>query len=439
MLNVITAWLARLTQNRPGLLGWPVFYVVVFGVYIGIIAVMLWRTWRDGRSTPATHRSRFWFTALLLLSAVHGLLYSVINPPWFAPDEPSHFEYARLMSDLQHEPTLEDIKPEVQREMLTSMHGFNFWQLNRMAVPERPPTSFASGLSGDWKDIPPTFVVNDQFLWYFPQIGNEPPLYYSLVSPAFWSFLTGGDVLLQMYAVRWITLLLYVACVAITFGAVRALFPADSDMAPGVAVLLSLLPMLTYLGTAVNDDLIGAALSTAWFAAAGLIFVRGWSWKRGALGIGLTLSAVLTKKTTLFLYPLALVALVLYVWSRHPLRLKRKWGLALAGAALVAAVVLGSTFFASGQADLWVGWPDAQGVERTSVHANSGTYALRLSAAGDRSSRVTQWLSNSAVIDLRGQAVILKAAVASGSDRATGRLLLTDDARLAVCVVCGHG
>jgi len=136
----------------------------------------------------------------------------------------------------------------------------------------------------------------------------------------------------------------------------------------------------------------------------------------------------LTKKTTLFLYPLALVALVLYVWSRHPLRLNHKWGLTLIGAVLVAAaVVAGSAFFASGQADLWVGWPDAQGVERTSARADNGTYALRLNATSDRPSRVTQWLSNNAVIDLRGKTVVLTVAVSSVADRATGRLLFTDD------------
>ena len=273
----ISANLSAAIHNRPGLLGTPNFYLFLLILYGTLaLAVLLWALYTPRYSTQ--RRKRILLGSLALLAAVHGFVYSVVNPPWFAPDEPSHFEYARGLASLQRIPSIADISQEAQAPILTSMYESDFWRLNGMTKPDKAPAAFGSGLSGDRKGIPSSFVVEDRFLWYFPQIGNEPALYYLYVWPAFLPQLSHGSAIFQHYWVRWLTVLLYIGCVVLTFLIGTLIFDDIMHGAMGAAILVLFQPMLTYMGSAVNNDVAAAFLASLWFFSAALLFLRGWTW-----------------------------------------------------------------------------------------------------------------------------------------------------------------
>ena len=443
--------LAALAQGRPGLLGMPGFYVLAIALYVAsVLGVGLWWTWSERSSRPA------WQLALGLawLAILHGWVYSVVNPPWFAPDEPSHFEYAQAMADRGRVPALADLPTLDQAPVLASMYQFDFWRLNGMAVPDRAPSAFAAGLTGDWKEMPATFVVDDRFLWYYPQIGNEPPLYYLWTTPAFWS--SQDDVLSAHYRMRWLTLLLYVGCVLLVYLIAGTLWPRSQPRhAPATASLVLFLPMLSYMGTSVNNDVAAALVATAWFAVAARLFLRGWSWPRILLLLLLTALGLITKKTTLYLAPLLAIAMLLYLWMAHPLgrrdapapasaedaarnrRLRRAvaWlGLAV-GVLLIAA---SASVFAPAPAHArnWMARPAPDRPARSGDRAFDGAHAFHLTSQND--SAVVQRLSSSRLRAVRGRDVVLQAMVSGAADGQVGRLeLVTNRERIGQVFTAG--
>ena len=105
--------LTGLTQGRPGLLGWPGFYLLLAAAYAGIALAVLAKLVRLARQPGAAPADNRWLGWLVLLGLAHGLVYSVAYPPWFAPDEPCHFEYARLIAGLGRVPTAAGISHDL--------------------------------------------------------------------------------------------------------------------------------------------------------------------------------------------------------------------------------------------------------------------------------------------------------------------------------------
>ncbi|GIV79412.1 MAG: hypothetical protein KatS3mg050_3806 [Litorilinea sp.] len=370
--------------------------------------------------------------AFLLLALVHGLLYSLLNPPWFAPDEPSHFEYARLLYEQGRVPVAADISAPLQQEILASMYTFDFWRLNGMETPAHAPVAFGWGLSGDWEGIPPTFVVDGQFLWYFPQVGNEPPLYYVWAWPAFIATLSQGSILWQHYGVRWLSLLLYVACVGLALEGARLLFQHDSDIWWAVAALVLFQPMLTYMGTAINNDVAAVLVATAWFVVAARLWVQGWHRQRGVLLLILTLGAIWVKKTSLFLIPLWVVAVALGYGGRRYRSLPWRW---VGGLAILLGIggLLLAWLPVSNQARFWMTRPEPGVPVRTAARVYEGDFAFQVSGSAQGADfGIVQRLPNELVARLRGKQVVLQAQVSGEGSGAPGQLeLVTNRERLA--------
>jgi hypothetical protein len=398
-------------------------YLAVVAVYLVLaIALLIWRLRRRGSGSE-----RSIYVALAALALVHGFLYSVLNPPWFAPDEPNHYEYARLLADLGRVPATADISPAVQGEILASMYAHDFWRLKGMETPAKAPSAFGAGLAGDWAGLPPTFVVNDRFLWYFPQIGNEPPLYYLWTLPALGPW--AQDVLQQHYGMRWLTLLLYTACVLLIYWIGVQLFGPGPD-ALGMAALALFQPMFSYMGAAVNNDLAAALLGALWFAVAASLFLREGSWRRAAVLAALTALALAVKKTAFFLFPLlavlAIVAAGRVVGTRSAVHAKRlRWALAIASLAVMMPLVAAVFLPDPAQVQYWVARPQPQTVMRSAGYAHAGSAAFYLD--GDADAAIVQRLGPERLARLRGQQVVLEAMVSSPEGETRGLLELVND------------
>lgn len=272
--------------------------------------------------------SRRVLALLAAIALVQGLAYSLIVPLWQAPDEPGHFEVARLISDLGRLPTVQDVSLPLQREIIGSMARARFWRFTRQAWPEPLPTSFA----------------DDSFLRRAGrQVGRQPPLYYIVPALAF-RVVRGVDA--QARVARLYSVLLSVLTVLAAGWGARQAFEGDLLLAVGVPATLALAPMVAFVGSAVNNDGLANLASALVWAALVAAFRHGVSRRRALALAGATFLALASKRTTWFLFPTLLAAGPLYLWARGR-RLSRnvvKTGL-LAGLlvlALLAGLRLGS-------------------------------------------------------------------------------------------------
>src|SRR3990172_4730867 len=83
---------------------------------------------------------------LTALAVVHGLLYAFLIPPWQAPDEIAHFEYARLLAERWRPLSLADASPALEAEVIDSLYRFQAWTLIGAPTPLVRPTRLLGGL-----------------------------------------------------------------------------------------------------------------------------------------------------------------------------------------------------------------------------------------------------------------------------------------------------
>jgi len=298
----------------------------------------------------------------LCLGLVRGFSYSVIVPPWQAPDEPGHLEYARLLAEKRRPLTREDISPQLQREILSSMHDSDFWKYVHQPDPEQIPDSFNDD---------PFLVLSGT------QVGDEPPLYY-LVPALIFALARPEDVLLQLYVMRWFSVLLSGFVVVVAYLTADELFHRDRFLVVGVPIFVAFLPMFTFIGASANNDIMAALLASLLIYRLISSFKGGFS-SRSALVAGLLLVlTVCSKKTTLFTIPLAAMALPMYAW-----RPGRSWrpdrGHVIGAACLACLVVIWGIWQWDGpDAECWVQSPQSGMRVRTRAHARSGLYSFHV-------------------------------------------------------------
>ena len=233
---------------------------------------------------------------LLALSLVRGLLYLAIIPPWQGPDEPRHFEYARLIADRGRLVTKRDLSPALQEGVIRSMVEHDFWRFGFAYYgydPARPPQAFEEIWPGD-----------------FAHQVHQPPLYY--IGAALAARLApGDDVQADLYAMRLYSLFLGLLTLIVIYRAAGELFPEDPALRLAIPAFVALLPMRTFLTSMVsNDNLAELLVSMLLWRAVRLI--------RLGLTPGRALEVVLwagvsvfSKLTALVAIPLALLALLL--------------------------------------------------------------------------------------------------------------------------------
>jgi hypothetical protein len=294
---------------------------------------------------------------LVLCVLGRGAALAILTPPWQTPDEPGHYEYARLV---QREGLGAGGRPadaELQQEIIADLAATDFWTRVRATTPDPLPAVFHA----------------DPFLARSgAQIGDEPVGYYWLVSQV-WRQTThafGGRSATQgrLLVGRLVSPVLLALAVLIAAWAVRVAWPHDRALRWGATAFVALHPMAAFMGAGLNNDSLALVAGTAGIAVGLWAVRRGITWPAGlALLLLAATGGVLVKKTLLFLWPLALIALILAWrdpaagWRRWRARLTRR--ALLRGALIVGLGLIGLAGWLAGRvADrpaAWVsgGWP----------------------------------------------------------------------------------
>jgi len=266
-------------------------------------------------SARGWQRESLWLFLLLVYVLIRGFLQVAVVPPWQHPDEPTHFEYVRLIAEKGHLPEPGDYSLPMRREIAASMFQFDFWPSDK-----KPP--FGQLLS----DTPPGIGISEL---------RHPPLYYALAALTQWPVMH-ASVEMQLYAGRLLGVIALTATIPIAYWLLRTLFPERRLIYLGVPVCLAFLPPYVDQMTSVNNDVLTTPLFSLFLLVLVLLVRDGLSWQRLGLTIGFLTLALMTKTTTIIGIPTLIVALPLAIF-RRPWG-KRIW-VAIGGGILVTGLV----------------------------------------------------------------------------------------------------
>lgn len=336
--------------------------------------------------------------ALVGCYLVVGLAASLFIPPWQAPDEPPHFAYVRSV-----QLGISGNAPDAQRLIIISLYSFRFWEYGGTTAPSTIPASFTA-----------------PSLRLFPQTEKTPLYYWLGAGVASWT----DDLILQLYSVRWLSVLLSMLAIPLIYATARELLPTKrAGMALAAAALAAFLPMYEYIGASVNPDNIGAPLA----AAAILLAVRALRGKQPiAASVGAVLLAALAfwaRRSTIVIVPWSLLvaAACALGWVRQ--RFSRAALVALVTVGL--AVVLAAVAWPSDSAAAWRvvgGW----GATRSDQSAFEGTHSLRVVRSAEaKQALLVQPLPLPRVREVLGRTVLLDAMVRSAGTPTRGALALS--------------
>ncbi len=219
------------------------------------------------------------FILALIVLIYLGLagLFALRTPPWQAPDEPAHYNYAAQVAQRGCCPTIQP----------------GDW--DSAYLDQLKSASFAPNLLGD--------------LDLIEYEDHQPPLYY-LLQAVIYRVASGS-----LTAMRLFSALFGVGIIVCVYGAGVRLLPLRPQVALGAAAFAAFLPQhVAILASVSNDSL--AWLLIAMTLLGTIIYLQDGAIKPWHLGLLVGLS-LLTKVSTLFLLGLVPLAILLKGWSRR--------------------------------------------------------------------------------------------------------------------------
>ena len=218
-----------------------------------------------------------WTLSLVLLFAfVFGLLFIFLVPPWQHYDEPGQFEYAWLIANQPALPQAGDYNVAMGRELAASMVEHDFF----------------TGMN-----VTPNILAADTPVWISQT--NDPPLYFWIVALPL-RLVKTSDITFQLYLGRLVSLLFYLATIAVAYALMVELTPSGSSLRWIVPLSIAMLPSFVDLMTAINNDVGATAFFSVFLLYSVILLRRGITLSRL---VGLVLSALLcwwVKNTVMF-------------------------------------------------------------------------------------------------------------------------------------------
>ncbi len=405
----------KFTDHKPGLWGEPAWYIfLIFASLAFVVGLLvngtLWILKGNNESACKRHA-----TLLIGLAAVRGLLYGAILPPWQSPDEHAHFEYAALMSELRRVPTLDDLSPELQQRIVTSMFENDFWRFIKRQPVSSPPAGFIiqSGITRE----PPNHLIDNRYL-YYPQVGDDPPLYY-LAPAILYSLFPRADTALQLYVMRLATTVMWIGLTGAVIWGTRRLLHSDPFLAIGAPTFVAFHPMLAHIGSVLNNDVLAALATTLLLIVLMETIRSNLNWQRGLLIGGLLIVEILTKKNGF--WATLLVGGMALVWGCRHYRWVRYIAFSIC---LVAAGYLVLFLIPTARARYWSFDTSVWKATTTRAAAFDGVHALRVTGEISREGSLIQQILPQVTLDLRGHMISLKAKVRAGETPCDGALAI---------------
>lgn len=249
--------------------------------------------------------------------------YALGVPPWNAPDEPAHYNYARIVATTRELPELKAGDWDAAR--LEALKSAKF-----------PPSESVDSIRYE---------------------SHQPPLYYLLSAPAYGAA-AERPTEDRVEMMRLLSVALSGVTVILAFFTVRAIFPGDLMLPAGVASFMAFLPMRSAIMGSITNDALAEMVAVLLLLVVVRITRDGLDGKYSLL-LGVVLGVALLTKMTLYgLVGLGLLAAATAPWGRgeNAPRIQR-----VLTVVVIALAVSGWWF---GRNGMVYGWPDIFGMAR---------------------------------------------------------------------------
>jgi 4-amino-4-deoxy-L-arabinose transferase-like glycosyltransferase len=251
--------------------------------------------------------------ALLALVTIVGFAWALLIPPWQVTDENTHFAYVQTLAENHSLPGVKGRREFTREQSIAdltvgaSVGGFH---------PYVAPPNWSQGAWDAYLAQSHAHPASRSD-GGGPTPATNPPLFY-LYAAIPYLLDHGGTIFGQLYAIRiWAVLLLDLTALAgwLLAGEV---FKRRQSLQLVVGAVCALMPMSTFISTAVNPD---ALLITLWTLALwlGVRVIRRRAQTADTVGLcGVTACAILTKATSYGLVFPVVVALIAAWWLAPP-------------------------------------------------------------------------------------------------------------------------
>lgn len=303
----------------------------------------------------------------MLLALIKGLVWTLALPPWYGPDEPSHFAYVQMLAIAGRVPSFapaRDDAKDVPADIQCSETNLGF-RLNGPFFAE--PIFGPDSGHCDQVDTP---AAHRPEVFTSPTAGYSP-LYYAAGVPLY-DLVRDAPVETRLHAVRLLSVLLGVAAAGFAYLAAFWAFDRRRVLAIAAAGIVTLQPMASQQFAMVNNDALLIAAAAAFFWRFFRALRRGVGPKDAAWMAALIGLAYLAKPQGIFLAPLFVIPL----WLTR--RRERGWTSLLPSAGVFAALLGGMVFLGIVGNLILQGQPVPQVAQSTAGAHGLRTYAHAL-------------------------------------------------------------
>jgi hypothetical protein len=227
---------------------------------------------------------------LLIIACLKGLFFVLFVPPWQHYDEPTHFEYARIIAEREFIPSSTYIDRDINIEVADSMFRYKFWDNE---------------------------VYLDILGFNAPHIGlNEkvhPFLYYSIAAIPIKIFID-YPIEIQLYMARLVSVFFSVLVVLCSWKVTHILYPDNKLLAFICPLIIIHFTAFIELMSSVNNDvLVNFLLSLVVLSSVSLI-KNGFNYISFFLLVLSLILSLFTKRTAVFsVVPLVLTGYWIFI------------------------------------------------------------------------------------------------------------------------------
>jgi hypothetical protein len=271
-----------------------------------------------------------------LVAFLNAACWSIVTPPFQAPDEPDHFAYVKQLAETRSLPSSKS--EQFSAEEISVLNGLHSFKI-RLEPQVRTIATRAeqAELQGYLEEAAADTVPGSSAAGLAT---SEPPLYYALEAIPY-TIARGGSDLDRLQLMRLLSALFAGLTAMFVFMFVREVLPGARWAWAVAGLAIALAPLLGFMSGTVNPDSLLYAVSAAIFYALARAFRRGLSASSAAAIGGLTAIGLLTKLNFVGLAPGVMLGLI--VLSARAARVSGRSAyrlLALGGGIAVSPVVV---------------------------------------------------------------------------------------------------
>jgi 4-amino-4-deoxy-L-arabinose transferase-like glycosyltransferase len=298
--------------------------------------------------------------ALLGATAIVGVSWALLVPPFQAPDENWHAGYLQTLAEQGKLPGLAN-RPTFSTEQQLAADAANSDQTQQVLDTKPEWSADAYTRFRERSEALGSSARNDGGGTNFAQ--SNPPLFYALESVPY-RLASGGDLFARLTAARLTCVLLLIVTVAATWLLAGTVLGRRRDLQLAAASIPALLPMVTFISSSITPDALLYPLWTIAFWLGARILKRQGGARDAVALVAVTGLAIATKSPSYALVPGVLLVLGVALWR---LRHRRRLVAALAvGAVLAFAATAGAWFVVARSSDRPIAAQLTDAVEGTS-------------------------------------------------------------------------